>query len=298
LLCISVVAVAFGANPVGRVISSAPVDIDGIAGPARNYVPVGIGDEITTKSASAVVQFADGSGVTLQPNSKLRIEGQASNVSVRVVAGSAVYDLTHTSKVHVVNSKGETVNGTFDHPLLPVGAQGPDPLTAAVVYRSSPQRQTGMVVPSSAILYGTFVQRNVGVGSGPIDPAIILPNGLTINLSSSTNATTGVVTYTVTSVTATVTLPSGGTQAITITSGALIGDTITPPPAGSQTGTSAGGVTVSTPNGQAVTDPNSVLQSTVNTGVTTAINNSTLPANTTAPTPAPITTGQFSNSAS
>jgi len=293
MLPIFAVVVAFGANPVGRLISSAPVDIDGIAAPARNYVPVSVGNEITTKSASAVVQFADGSGVTLQPNSKLRIEGQPSNVSVKVVSGSALYDLARGSKVHVVNSKGETVTAIPDLRPPAANSQVSDSLTPAVVYRGSPARQTGMVIPSSAILIGTFVPSPAAAG-GSTGPAILLPNGLTINLTATTTTTGGVTTttYTVASVTTTVTLPSGATTTLTITSGDLIGDTITPPPAGAQ-----GGVTVTTPSGATVTNPNAVLQNTITTGVTTALGNGTLPTGSTAPTPSPVSTGEFSGSA-
>jgi len=293
VLSIAAAVVAFGANPVGRLISSAPVEVNGIAAPARNYVPVSIGDEITTKGASAVVQFPDGSGVTLQPNSKLRIEGQPAKPSVQVVSGSAMYDLARTSTVRVVNSKGQTVSSIFDRPLPAANPAGLDPLTPAVVYRNNP-RQPGTIAPSSAILFGTFVQGSTVPGGVPTDPAVILPNGLTINLTATTNPTTGAVTYTVTSVTTPVTLPNGTTTTLTITSGALIGDTITPPSGGAGSGTSAAGVTITTSSGTPVTNPNTVLQTTVTTGVA----NSTLPTGTTAPTPSPVSTGQFRASAS
>jgi len=283
LLCVSAAAVVFGANPVGRVISSAPVDVNGIAAPARNYVPVSIGDEITTKGTSAVVQFPDGSGVTLQPNSKLRIEGQPTKLSVRVVSGSAMYDLSRASSVQVVNSKGKAVSGTADRPLVAANPQGVNPLPPAVMYRNNP-RQPGTVAPSSAVLVGTFMQGSVSAGGITTDPAVILPNGVTINLTATTNPTTGAVTYTVTSVTTPVTLPNGTTSTVTITSGALIGDNVTPP----ATGTS-GGVTITTSTGGTVPNPNTVLQSTITNG---------LPTGDTAPTPSPVATGQFSNSAS
>jgi len=300
VLCLSACVVVF-ANPVGRVISSAPLDINGIAAPARNFVPVSIGDEITAKGAAAVVQFPDGSGVTLQPNSRLRIEGQPSNVSVRVLSGSAVYDLARTSTIRVVNSKGQMVSSAVNRPLVPVTSQqGSDPLTAAVVYRGSRTPPAGTVVPGSSILVGTFVPASSVAGGAPIDPAIILPNGETINLTATTNSTTGAVTYTVSSITATVTLPSGATTTLTITSnpsgGGLIGDTVTPPVSGAASGTSASGVTISTPSGP-VTNANTLLQNTVSTGVTNAITNNTLPSGTTAPAPSPVSTGQFSNTA-
>jgi len=302
LAFLSVSMVAFSANPVGRVISSASVDVDGIAAPSRNFVPVSIGDEVTTKGAPAVVQFPDGSGVTLQPNSKLRIEGQPSNISVRVLSGSATYDLARASIVRVVNNKGQSMNAAGARSMVPLTSQqGSDPLVAGVVYRGSRQPVPGTVTPGSAILFGTFI-RGISAGGAPIDPAIILPNGETINLVATVNPTSGAVTYTVTSITTTVTLPGGGTTTITITSnpatGGLIGDVVTPPVSGAANGTSASGVTISTPAGGAVTNPNTLLQNTISAGVTTAINNSTLPNGTTAPSPSPVSSGQFSNSGS
>jgi hypothetical protein len=301
VLCISASVVAFCANPVGRVISSAPLDVNGIAAPARNFVPVSIGDEVTSKGAPAVVQFPDGSGVTLQPNSRLRIEGQPSNVSVRVLSGSAVYDLARTSIVHVVNSKGRTVTGAFARPMVPLTSQqGPDPLTAAVVYRGSRTPPPGTIVPGSSILVGTFVPATSIAGGAPIDPAIILPNGETINLTATTNSTTGAITYTVTSITTPVTLSNGTISTLTITSnpangagngaGGLIGDIVTPPVPGAASGTSASEVTISTPAGAPVTNANQVLQNTINVGAQNA--------GVTAPSPSPVSSGQFSNSAS
>ena len=75
-VCLGVAAaiVSFAAAPVARMISAGPVDVDGILSPARNFVPLSVGNEITTDATSAVIQFSDGSAVTLQPHSKLRIE--------------------------------------------------------------------------------------------------------------------------------------------------------------------------------------------------------------------------------
>jgi hypothetical protein len=64
-----------GTKPVARVISADAFDVDGITSPARNYVPAGIGGEVSTRSATAVIQFSNGVSVVLQPNSQLKICG-------------------------------------------------------------------------------------------------------------------------------------------------------------------------------------------------------------------------------
>ena len=298
---ISASLVAFGANPVGRVISSSPVEVDGITAPARNFVPVSIGDIVTTKGGSAVVQFPDGSArLTLQPNSSLKIEGASSNVSVRVVSGSAVYDLGRTSTIHVINTKGEPVSKGAGHSFAaPIATQSVSIRIqcrcglSAVSAAASPERWC----QTPPFWWATSWSSALAAAGGTGGPAVLLPNGLTINLAATTNPTTGAVTYTVVSVTTTVTLPSGLTTSLVITSGGLIGDTITPQQS-TQTGTSSSAITITTPTGTPVSNPNTVLQNTVSTGVTTAITNNTLPSGTTAPTPSPVSTGQFSPSGS
>ena len=67
-LGVAIALLSFAAAPVARVISTEPVNVDGIVAPARNFVPLAVGNEVTTDRASAVVQFPDGSAVTLQPH--------------------------------------------------------------------------------------------------------------------------------------------------------------------------------------------------------------------------------------
>ena len=76
-LGLSSAAALFGASPVAQVIGTESITVAGISAPARNFVPLAPGDDVATQNGTAVVQFRDGSNVTLQSNSVLRVEGQA-----------------------------------------------------------------------------------------------------------------------------------------------------------------------------------------------------------------------------
>ena len=294
--------VAMGATPVARVIGTEAVDVDGIAAPARNFVPVAVGDEITTQAGSAVVQFRDGSNVVLQPNSQLRIEGQAARPEVHVIRGSATYDMAGTSKLRIVDSKGETVSRMLDNALPnPVASLNrPDsPLAGAVVYRASAaSRQSGFVAPLASVSVGQFLSGAPAAGEASA-ARIITPGGLTLNLTATVDQTTGATTYTITSMQQTVTNPTTGLLVtVTVTSGSLIGATVGGITPSTETGTSVA-VTFTLPDSttaltgeQAAAD----VQAGVQTAVTAAIESHQLPPNTPAPTPDPIKTGQFSAS--
>jgi hypothetical protein len=297
--------VMIGATPVARVIGTEPVDVDGIAAPARNFVPVAVGNEITTQAGSAVVQFRDGSNVVLQPNSQLRIEGPAARPQVHVTRGSATYDLAGTSKLRIVDSKGETISRVLDNalpdPVSPLN-RPESPLAEAVVYRATAaSRQSGFVAPLASVSVGQFVSGGTAVNAaGAATLQIVMPNGLTINLAATVDPITGVTTYTVASIQQTITNPvTGQAVTVTVTSGSLIGATVGGIAPSTQTGTSVD-LTFTLP-GQTTpmtsADASTSVQTGVQTAVNTAIQNGQLPAGTVVPPPGPIQTGQFSGSA-
>ena len=269
--------VSFAATPVARVISTQPLNVDGIIVPARNFVPLAVGNEVTTDSASAVVQFPDGSAVTLQPHSKLRIEAQPSGPAARVVQGSAIYDVAPT----------------------PSGGPGKGASRSSVeispssVNRSPSARKPGAAAPRTGAFTGSFSPgasaAGIGTGTGP---RILGPNGVTINLTPVVNSTTGATTYTVSSIQQTIATPGGGTAVVTVTSGPLIGSTV----GGSTTGTSftftpPGSSTPLTP-----TQTSTALQTGIQQAINSGVASGTLPAGTQPPSPTPVGTGQFSGS--
>jgi hypothetical protein len=270
IVCLGVAAalVSFAATPVARVISAQPVNVDGIIGPARNFVPLTIGNEVTTDSASAVIQFADGSVVTLQPHSKVRIEGQPSSAVARVVQGTAIYDVAPASSSRLGNGTGQPNLRTPSGPTRP---------------------QPGASARRPAPFTGSF---NPG-GPAGTGPQIDGPNGVTINLTSAVNPVTGATTFVVSSIQETITLPSGGTAVVTITSGTLIGATVGGVTTGTFTFTTPGSSAPLTPQ-QTSTAVQTGLQQAINTGVASG----TLPTGTKLPSPSPVAGTQFSPSGS
>jgi hypothetical protein len=272
IVCLGVAAalVSFAATPVARVISTQPVNVDGIIGPARNFVPLTVGNEVTTDTAPAVIQFADGSVVTLQPHSKVRIEGQSSGPVARVVQGSAIYDVARTSSSRPGDGTGQPGLRT------PSGAPPADP--SARVNRSPARPQPGAPAPRTVSFTGSFSPGVSGTG-----PQIISPNGVTMNLTAVVNPSTGAQTFVVSSIQQTIALPGGGTAVVTVTSGTLIGATVGGVTTGTITFTQSGSSTPLTPQ-QTATAVQTGLQQAINNGVA----NGTLPTGTKPPSLSPV----------
>lgn len=292
-LSVAAVIVSFAAAPVARVISMEPVNIDGILGPARNFVPLSLGDEVTTEGASAVIQFTDGTAVTLQPHSKLRVEAQPSGPVARVLRGSAIFDVARTPSSSPVNRTSKPVVRVPPSAALsdPVATRG-----SSYQYRSPAARQSGAIAPQAAVFAGSFSRGGGAAGTGA-GSQILTPNGMTVNLISVVNPTTGATTYVVSSIQQTITTPDGGTAVVMVTSGPMIGTTVggitTQGTSSTFTFTAPGSSTPMTPQ-QVSTALQTGTQQAINNGVA----NGTLPSGTQPPSPAPVTSGQFSASGS
>lgn len=302
-LVLSLSAFAASDPPVARVIGSEPVVVDGIVSPAANYVPVGMGGKVATQRGSAVIQFVDGTSVTLQPNSQVNIEGQRAKPSVRIVRGSAEYRVTPASRVSV-SSGDQMVTSILDNATSSVRAiTNPNGQVAqAVMYRGS-SASVGSALPSAIVYGGSFAMANLGTmsfspGAGGSGPALFTPNGLTINLAPVTNSSGQITGYTVTSITETVVQPNGTSVQVTATTGSLIGATVS----GISSNTSSGQTVAVqfTPQGSTTpltsTQVTNTVQTTVQTAVNQGVQNGTIQSGTTATT-TPVTTTTFSSSA-
>ncbi len=296
--CAISAGVSFGATAVARVISTDSVDVDGITMPARNFAPVAIGDEVATQGSSAVVQFKDGSDVVLQPKSRVRIEGKTNKLQVRILQGSAHTDLVPASRVQLVDSKGQTITTVITASL-------PDANTAAALMRpGSPlapvlftgaSKQPGTILPTNAIAVGQFSGAGT-FAAGPGNTATITtPAGLTLNLTLGPNGT-----YTISSISSTVTLPNGTTTTVTVTSSPLIGASVSGATSSTSSGTSVN-IQITEPGSTTPLTPTQASQQ-VQTSITNTVNQQVqsgqLPTGTQPPSPSPVTTGQFSGSAS
>lgn len=276
-------------------------------------MPVQEGDEVTTRGGPAMVQFRDGTSVTLQPNSSLRIEGQTGNPSVRVTRGGAGYDLAPASRIRVVNSRGDVLTKALDNAItnqVRRDSSLTDPFNGGLVYRSRAGREPGVVLPMSNIFVGQFAS-GINPATGASGPQIILPNGMTFNLTSTTSTVNGasVTTYTVASVSVPIQTATGGVTYISIDAGTATGAPANVAAAVQQLiGAQVGGVPTGTGQGTFVFTPSggnaplppsdiaAALQTTANQSLQNAVTAGTVPPESRVPTPAPVTTGQFSAS--
>src|ERR1017187_4915573 len=85
----------FGAAPIATVMSTQPIVISGITVPTNRAMswPGAANDEIGTQTAPAPVRFTDGAFVTLQRNSRMKLQPGPAGVEVKMLSGSAIYDV-------------------------------------------------------------------------------------------------------------------------------------------------------------------------------------------------------------
>jgi hypothetical protein len=298
---------SFGATPVARVIGAQSIEVDGIGVPQGNYTPVSVGNSVSTRSGVAVVQFRDGSNVALEPNSSLKLEGDASAPQVRIIQGMATYTISSKSRLTIVNSRGETLNRLLTKALPEATAltRTNMAIEPAVAFKGS-ARLPGGVAPTGAVAVGQFSSGTFHATAGGAT-TITLPNHTVLTLTATTSST-GVVSYTVTGIQTQVTNPVTN-QVVFVTVDAstdpgnqLLGATFTPP-ATTQTGTQTEvNLTFTGTNGQTLNSGQVTagLNNAAAVGVTEAKQNGTLPPNTTPPTISAnnaITQGQFSSTA-
>jgi hypothetical protein len=302
----------FGEPPIAKIISNEPIEINGIMAPARNYIPIGLGGEVSTHSSTAVIQFSDGSTVSLQPNSQLRIEGSAGSPRINLLRGSAQSKLTpgsHT-RFSAANQTDRVVDQLINDKIASRAATASPAVSDALMYRATANRSANAILPGSPVSAGAFSVASISQGTflkaaattpggTAAGPTIITPSGLVINLTAQVNPTTGAVSYTVGSITQTVTEPNGIVSTVQVTSGTLIGATVS----GVTSSTSSGStVAISvTPVGQTTpltpAQAAQAVQTSVNTAFQTAVQSGQLQTGTKPPSPSPVSIGVFSPSA-
>ena len=95
----------FGANSIGSVSSMGPVEVGGttLSAATVSSWPLVAGDVIATTKSPAVV-FITGKGrVTLEANSRVKVEREGDKVSVRLLGGAVAYDLMPGSDLIFLN---------------------------------------------------------------------------------------------------------------------------------------------------------------------------------------------------
>jgi hypothetical protein len=102
---------------------------------AVSSLPVVAGDEIATSSSPAMIYFTDKSCATLEPNSRVKLEGSSSSVALRVLSGSVDLKQAEGSQVSLIqpvhpvapNSAGVRASGQSVAPLDKGGKPSPPP---------------------------------------------------------------------------------------------------------------------------------------------------------------------------
>jgi hypothetical protein len=190
----------FSASTIGSISSTQPIVVSGIA-VATNRVmswPVAVNDEIVTHTAPATLRFADGSVVTLQRNSRMRLEPLSSGVGVKMLSGSAIYNLKPSSAVSVetrYSAAGVTGN-LLTAPVRP-SSQSDGTATELAYRRPASTPNSGIVFAPSMFGTAAFAP-SITRQANPAGAKnmITLPNGIVIFVNPVTSG--GVVTgYTI-----------------------------------------------------------------------------------------------------
>jgi hypothetical protein len=102
-----VASITQAAPQVGTVIASEPFELKGARVTAAGVPswPVSAGDEIATENWPVLFQFPDGSQITLEPNSRARVEGTKRNPVFRLLDCTADYHLKRMSSVAIYRNE-------------------------------------------------------------------------------------------------------------------------------------------------------------------------------------------------
>ncbi len=287
----------FGAAPVATISSTQPLVISGVTVPANRVIswPVSIHDEIATQAAPAMLRFTDGTIVTLQRNSRLKLEQGKAGVELKMMAGSAIYDLKPHSTVTIDSgatlAAAATTTSVAPPPVKSASGSANEAAATALAYRMpSTAPSTGVVFAPSLISTNSFLpqpgrQATTSVGSGL---KVVLPNGtiFEVHLVSEGNQSTYVIDKIAT--------PIGNGQYLAIDAPNLIGARLVVVSGG--TGQSQASIFL--PGSSTPLDPAAVAD-LISQGATASYNDSVskgqIPPGTPAPAPpGPVTTMKVS----
>ena len=112
-----IVSAALAAAPIATVISGEGLKVRGTAVPATSVSswPVTNGDELASSGSPAVVMFKNQSRLTLEANSRVKLEQRGDNTCVFLLAGSIKLNAVAGSKLGVCGLKKSLVTqGPFE----------------------------------------------------------------------------------------------------------------------------------------------------------------------------------------
>jgi hypothetical protein len=190
----------FGALTIGSISSTQPIVVSGITVSTNRVMswPVAVNDEIVTRTAPATLRFTDGSVVTLQRNSRMKLEPLPTGVQVKMLSGSAIYDLKSSSMVTLGTKSPGTrlpISSALVTSVRPTAQDGA--LATALASRISAAPSSGIVFAPSMFGTAAFAPAVTRQASPTGARNIItLPNGLVVFVNPITSG--GVVTgYTI-----------------------------------------------------------------------------------------------------
>jgi hypothetical protein len=111
-LACCVVYVAFAASTIGTASSSATFDLNGVTMTPEGVSswPITAGDELRAGAGPVIIRFQDGSRMTLNEQSRVRLVRNGNLVSVNLIGGDAQFSLAPASTLQILNL-GRQVSG-------------------------------------------------------------------------------------------------------------------------------------------------------------------------------------------
>jgi len=273
LLAVALAGSLLAGTPVAKLVATDGVLVKGVALPTTTQLayPVSLNDEIaTTKAKPATLEFSDGSKVTVQAGSTIRLEQSKHGVALRVLKGNVEYRLTSKSNLEILSASGKKIGGGVDTRSIQALAMASQPASIRRTSSNSSQFNTS---DANSLVANAYMVGHADAASATT--SIVLPNGFTLIVTPTSSGA-----YTITSIVVPVTTP-GGSTTLTATSGPLIGATLTPSTGGGSSAsiTLPGQTTPLTP-----AQISSQLSTTATQAVTAATQSGQLPPGS-APTP-------------
>ena len=124
---LGIAGLAFAADSIGTVSSSAPFELSGVAMRADGVSswPIVAGDEVRSINAPVIIRFQDGSRITISEQSRLVLVRTGSTLSANLMSGQAQFNLTQESSLQVFNLGWRSVarSGSISTRSVTGGAQ-------------------------------------------------------------------------------------------------------------------------------------------------------------------------------
>lgn len=153
--------------PVAAVSSNQSIIVSGITVPTNRVIswPVSVNDEITTQAAPAMVRFNDGTVVTIQRNSRAKLTAGQAGVEVKMLSGSAIYDIKPRSTVSIRNDVTPSATVANGRSVTP--ATVPFPVRGSASSNAAVASALAQAPPSSGVVLAAADTKSGVFSSAP-----------------------------------------------------------------------------------------------------------------------------------